>query len=271
MPAKLINISIMNLFGVNPEFYFGYTIYDAHGSCGPRLQKNLQLVYLYEGEAQVRVAGNLHHLRAGEATLLVPGREEHFQFSKTGRTRHGWCEVRSAQLDKSVRSAYERLPFSGPLTPHMEALAQMALSLKPEAKTSDRHLYNAFAQAMMLAYLSAVGFGDAAPLPEPLRRAVEQIETQYGHACSIDLLARTAGVTGAHLIRLFRQHLGTTPMQSVWRRRVEAGAQKLRETGLSISEVGYQCGFQTPFHFSRMVKKHFGQSPRAYRRQAWGV
>jgi len=261
----------MNLFGRNSQFYFGYAIYDAHGSCGPRLQKNLQLVYLYEGEARIKVDGKERRLGAGEATLLVPGREEHFLFSKTGRTRHGWCEVRDAQLDKAVRSAYERLPFSGPLTPHMEALARMALSLKPDARASERRLYDALAQAMMLAYLSAVGFGDAAPLPEPLRRAVEQIETQYGRACSVDALARTAGVTGAHLIRLFRKHLGTTPMQSVWRRRVEAGAQKLRETGLSISEVAFQCGFQTPFHFSRMVKKHFGQSPRAYRRQTWGV
>ncbi|MCX6970179.1 MAG: helix-turn-helix transcriptional regulator [Verrucomicrobia bacterium] len=78
-------------------------------------------------------------------------------------------------------------------------------------------------------------------------------------------------MTGAHLIRLFRQHLGTTPMQSVWKRRVEAGAQLLRETGLAISEVAYQCGFQSPFHFSRMLRKHFGHPPRAYRRKMWGI
>ena len=150
-------------------------------------------------------------------------------------------------------------------------LASAALSLKPDARTSERRLYNALGQAMMIAYLSAVGFGANPPLPEPLQRAVEQIEKRYGSACSVDVLARAAGVSGAHLIRLFRQHLGTTPMRSVWKRRVEAGAQMLGETGLGISEVAYQCGFQTPFHFSRMLKKHFGQSPRSYRRQTWGI
>ena len=263
----------MNLFGHDPQFYFGYAVYDAHGSCGPRIQKNLQLVYIYEGDAIIDVNGDEHRLGAGEATLLVPGRQEHFLFSKKGRTRHGWCEVRDAQLEKTVRTAYEELPFCGPLTPQMQALAKMAMTLRPDARASEKLLYNALARAMMLAYFAAVGFGDktSPPLPEPLRRAVDRIETRYGEACSVDLLARTAGVTGAHLIRLFRQHLGTTPMHCVWKRRVKAGAQLLRETGLAISEVAYQCGFQTPFHFSRMLKNHSGQSPRAYRRKTWGI
>lgn len=273
MPAMLINISAMNLFGQDPHFYFGYAVYDAHGSCGPRIQLNLQLVYIYEGEAIIDVNGAEHRLRAGEATLLVPGRREHFLFSKEKRTRHGWCEVRNAQLEKAVRTAYEKLPFCGPLTSHMRALAKMAMAIKPEARASGQLLYDALASAMMLAYLAAVGFGDkpSPPLPEPLRRALDRIETRYGDACSVDMLARTAGVSGTHLIRLFRQHLGTTPMQCVWKRRVEAGAQLLRETGLAISEVAYQCGFQTPFHFSRMLKNHSGQSPRAYRRKTWGI
>lgn len=217
--------------------------------------------------------GNTNRLGVGEATLLIPGRQEHFYFSKRGRTRHGWCEVHDAHLEKAVRSAYEQLPFCGPLTPQMETLASMAMTLKPDAKVSENLLHDALARAMMLAYLAAVGFGDklSPPLPEPLRRAVDHIENRYGDACSVDLLARTAGVTGAHLIRLFGQHLGTTPMQCVWKRRVEAGAQMLRETGLAISEVAYQCGFQTPFHFSRMLKNHSGQSPRAYRKKIWGI
>lgn len=273
MPAMLINISVMNLFGHNPHLNFGYAIYDAHGSCGPRIQQNLQLVYIYEGEAIIDVNGAEHRLRAGEATLLVPGRREYFLFSKEKRTRHGWCEVRNAQLEKAVRTAYEELPFCGPLTPQMRTLAKMAMALRPEARASGQLLYDALARAMMLSYLAAVGFGDKPPppLPEPLRRALDRIETRYGDACSVEMLARTAGVSGTHLIRLFRQHLGTTPMQCVWKRRVEAGAQLLRETGLAISEVAYQCGFQTPFHFSRMLKNHSGQSPRAYRRKTWGI
>ena len=273
MPAALINISAMNIFGTNPHFRFGYAVYDEHGSCGPRIQKNLQLVYIHEGEANIFLDGEEHHIGAGEATLLIPGRQEHILFSKNGKTRHGWCEVLEAQLEKAVLKGYEDLSFCGPLTPQMQALATIAMGLKPEASASGHHFYDALGRAMMLAYLAAVGFGDkpSLPLPEPLRRAVDRIETGYGDVCSVELLARTAGVTGAHLIRLFRQHLGTTPMQCVWKRRIEAGAQLLRDTGLAISEVAYQCGFQTPFHFSRMLKAHTGRSPRAYRRKTWGI
>ena len=268
-----LNISKMNFFGQNPKYNFGDVIYDKHGSCGPRMQTNLQLVYIYEGEARIQVDDIPHLLRAGESTLLLPGHVEHFLFSKTGKTRHGWCEVCHARLDAPVLRAYERLPFRGPLTPLMKDIAKMALSLKADTVPSEQHLYDALAQAMLLAYLSAAGFGDKRenPLPGPLRLAVDHIESKYQKACSLEILSGVAGITGAHLIRLFKKYLGTTPVQYVWHKRTEAGAQLLRETGLSISETAYRCGFQNPYHFSRMIKKHVGHAPRTYRRMMWGM
>jgi AraC family L-rhamnose operon regulatory protein RhaS len=43
----------------------------------------------------------------------------------------------------------------------------------------------------------------------------------------------------------------------------------LHETGHSIAEIAYQCGFKTPFHFSRLIKIHFGVSPKTLRQQGW--
>jgi len=263
----------MNLFGANPRFYIGDFIYNKHGSCGPRIQKNLQLVYIFEGDAIIRISGKEHYLGPREATLLLPGREEYFTFSKKVKTRHGWCESINPQLEKSVMRAYERLPFSLPFTAQMERLAARALPLNHEVRVSQRRLHDVLAQAIFLEFLSRAGFGDGQeqPLPEPLRRAREQIETGYAAPCDLAMLAKVAGVTGPHLIRLFRKHLETTPIEFLWKTRVEIGARLLKETGLSISEVAYRTGFQNPYHFSRLVKKHLGEPPRAYRRSAWGV
>ena len=59
-------------------------------------------------------------------------------------------------------------------------------------------------------------------------------------------------------------------MRYVWEARTRRGAQLLRETGLTVSEIAYRCGFQTPFHFSRWVKQVHGMSPKEFRAQAWG-
>jgi AraC-like DNA-binding protein len=55
----------------------------------------------------------------------------------------------------------------------------------------------------------------------------------------------------------------------VWEVRTRRGALLLRETGLTVGEVAFRCGFQTPFHFSRWVRELFGVSPRALRAKAW--
>jgi transcriptional regulator GlxA family with amidase domain len=60
-----------------------------------------------------------------------------------------------------------------------------------------------------------------------------------------------------------------TPIRHVWEARTRRGAQLLRETGLTVGEVAFRCGFQTPFHFSRWVRELYGVPPRALRTKAW--
>lgn len=48
--------------------------------------------------------------------------------------------------------------------------------------------------------------------------------------------------------------------------RNEEAARLLRETELSVTEVGYVCGFADSAHFSRSFKKRLGRPPSEYRR-----
>jgi transcriptional regulator GlxA family with amidase domain len=125
--------------------------------------------------------------------------------------------------------------------------------------------------ATLQEYLFAAGRGatDREEEPDALRRALDWVG-QEGHR-SVDLrtLAREAGVSPAQLVKLFRRHLGTTPIRHVWETRTRRGAQLLRETGLTVAEVAFRCGFQTPFHFSRWVRDLYGLPPRALRSREW--
>jgi AraC-like DNA-binding protein len=38
---------------------------------------------------------------------------------------------------------------------------------------------------------------------------------------------------------------------------------------LTVAEIADRCGFQSPFHFSRLVNQLHGCSPRAVRSRAW--
>ena len=51
---------------------------------------------------------------------------------------------------------------------------------------------------------------------------------------------------------------------SIIRRFVMSQAQKLLISGASITSTAEQLGFEYPQHFTRMFKKHFGESPSQY-------
>jgi transcriptional regulator GlxA family with amidase domain len=86
---------------------------------------------------------------------------------------------------------------------------------------------------------------------------------------SLDGLASTALVTPAHLVRRFRAELGVTPMAYLWQRRVAAGIELLRNTGLPVGEVARRSGFRSVYHFSRRVKEATGMAPTEVRRRGW--
>jgi transcriptional regulator GlxA family with amidase domain len=76
-------------------------------------------------------------------------------------------------------------------------------------------------------------------------------------------------VTPQHLTRLFRRHMQTAPMRYLWHLRTRHGVELLGGTGLSIGEIATQVGFQSPFHFSRLVRNHYRDSPRRLRERLW--
>lgn len=87
----------------------------------------------------------------------------------------------------------------------------------------------------------------------------------------IDQMADTLAMSRATLYRKADEALGMSPMEWLWKFRLEQAAHWLRETDGTVSEVAYASGFKTVPHFTRKFKAHFGMTPAAYRRRHHGA
>jgi len=271
-PGKIVKLSKRIRTTATPRVFFGDVIYAPGGTCGPRVQADFQLVTLLEGEAQVTVNDKTVALAAGEMALFQPGGRERFRFSTGRKTHHTWCSLRPEFVPAPLAAALAAAPAKLRLTRRFETVMELGLSLPRNAVVQAAGLIEALGLAALNEYVFAASSGaTTAAEPDALRRALEWIGHAGHQRTDLPMLAREAGVSPAQLVKLFRQHLDTTPLRYVWTERTRRGVQLLRETGLTVAEVADRCGFQSPFHFSRWVRAQHGAPPRALRAKAWGA
>ena len=78
--------------------------------------------------------------------------------------------------------------------------------------------------------------------------------------------ARKWSVTKEHLHRVFRKHMGRPAREFINYRKLVLARHLLRHSGLTVSEIALQVGFQSVYAFSRFFKKECGSSPAQYRK-----
>ncbi len=79
-------------------------------------------------------------------------------------------------------------------------------------------------------------------------------------------LAREAGVSRFHLLRIFKRAYGETPFKRLTRLRMEAARTRLARSRETITQIGLSCGYGNPTHFAAAFRRAVGAAPSAYRR-----
>jgi AraC-like DNA-binding protein len=79
--------------------------------------------------------------------------------------------------------------------------------------------------------------------------------------------AAAAGLSRAHFSHLFHKKTGTTFTRYVQNRRIAEAKRLLEETTRSITEICYDCGFNSLTHFNRVFRRGARCSPSAFRKQ----
>jgi AraC family transcriptional regulator of adaptative response / DNA-3-methyladenine glycosylase II len=97
-------------------------------------------------------------------------------------------------------------------------------------------------------------------------RALSLIETGALDECGVESLAGRLGVGERQLRRLFREHLGASPVAVAQTRRVLLALQLLHETRLPMADVALAAGFSSIRRFNEVFQRLFNRPPGALRR-----
>lgn len=107
-------------------------------------------------------------------------------------------------------------------------------------------------------------------LDHQLGAVLSWIEWSYPQPVRLSQLTAIARMSERSFLRHFKNALGLSPMDYLNRIRIQRAAELLNPLhhDLSIAEIAQRTGFDDSNYFSRLFKRTFGVSPRAYLRSA---
>ncbi|TMU50956.1 AraC family transcriptional regulator [Flagellimonas algicola] len=101
---------------------------------------------------------------------------------------------------------------------------------------------------------------------QKLNRVLEYIHNHLDEKIDVKALAELSHFSPFHFHRITRAMLGEPIGAYINRVRLEAAAKMIRYTTLSMEEIGYNIGYETPSSLTKAFKQHFGVTPSAYRK-----
>jgi AraC-like DNA-binding protein len=263
-------MSVMNRYRSSPEVAFGDVHYPPGGKFGPRIQQHYQLVVMNSGEANIEVDGQEMFVPEHHAVLLLPNRREMFYFTRSHPTHHTFCEIAPHYVPPAILETVGQRTICLPLTERILKAVDFGLSVPSSPLVSTDDLIRAAGIMTFQVFMFEAELVHCpATQPEAVRRALAFMDEHLGEPLTLSTLADAVAMSPQHLTRLFRQHLHTTPMRYLWQLRTRHGVEMLGPTGRSIPEIAVQVGFQSLFHFSRMVTQYYHTSPSRLRQRMW--
>jgi YesN/AraC family two-component response regulator len=94
---------------------------------------------------------------------------------------------------------------------------------------------------------------------------INYIKNNYTEKISNAQIAEKFGYNPLYLNRIFKGDTGMTLHKYILKERVTLAKQLLKNTTLSVEEIGADCGFANQTHFCTAFKTVTGKSPTAYR------
>jgi len=245
-----------------------------------------QLLVVGSGRARLRDSSGSESLVGAGSVLLVPAGDtlslRNVEDLKVTRLRFDADRLLLASaatgplgsVDSALVGLGQRKQTLVGLSARHAGCVSDALS-RIEAELNEPRLgHELLLRAQLLELIVVLARAEHTPETDPMRHrprlehTLSLIHERFSEQLSLSALARHAGMSISRFSCVFREALGTSPLEYVAATRMREARRRLRTPGLSIAEVAYAVGFQDSNYFSRSFKQHHGVSPREFRDQA---
>jgi AraC-like DNA-binding protein len=234
--------------------------------CRDRVRNDYLLLMTLDGKGWVKEGNRKKTLRKGAWFLLRPGIVHSYR--DVSPWSFAYVHFHGSTVDQVINGLSffkrENLGFRQSANTAKELLSQLVNSANDVTVPSE-----ILRNAVLLELLTCLhsNYRSNQSGYEPLVKAYEHIVANLD--CELDLprLAKIAGISQFHLVRIFKEKYGYPPIRFMQKLRIEKAKELLRQEPDSrkIYEIAELSGFKDPFYFSKVFSKWTGMSPEKFR------
>jgi AraC-like DNA-binding protein len=253
----------------------GWQVVDLVCTSGPRdpsfveRQTSVCISLVLSGAFAYRTERGSALMSAG--TLILGNAEQPFECSH----EHGEGDrCLSFQFDPEMfaRLAHDagapRFRFDRDRLPPLRPLA--GLTARAQTATAGGDSLEEIGLALAAAVIHGTAHGSCAASPASgdagrIARVLRRLERQSAERQPLSDLARTAGLSPYHFLRVFKGVTGVTPHQWLLRARLREAAHRLATSRAPVTEIALDVGFDDLSNFIRTFRAEYGVPPSRYR------
>lgn len=218
------------------------------------------------GEARVSLSGTFYQARA--LHILHGGKEAELDIMPLGNDFECYLILYKADCElpedrESFHMSYAFTPYALlPLQEKCKTMNHLWQQATPMEKLQAQSVFLPFVFEVMRQICTLTTENSR---PNLVTEAIHYIQEHYRNSITAEELAGIYSCSASYLSRLFKNQIGTVPIEYLIHVRIHKSKQLLLKSEARIQEVASSVGYADVYYFSRLFKKHTGCSPLQFR------
>ena len=228
------------------------------------LHKQAELVYVLDGEIEMTVEKRSCTLRAGQVGLAFPNCAHSYVTHTHSRVLlYIFDAALAGDCDTALLTQHPQQPYV--LNPHPDVV----YLLPKLADLEDLRLIKGYLQIICTRLFEQIkpATGTVIRDDDWTHRALTYLNEHFTESLTLDDLAAHLNISKYHLSRSFPERIGCGLNAYINSLRADHAAMLLASTKISVTQVGFDSGFESSSTFFRTFKELYGTSPKQYRKE----
>lgn len=218
-----------------------------------------------KGRGKIKHHGKEFSLRRGAVSLYLQGEDQYF--GGEGWEAYWFHVYPSASLLKLLAAAgvASGRTFTRGLTEdELERMAEV-FTYHQMKEPLAMHRCAVLVERIILICIDQPSPDFSVLSPMRVQDVVDYLKRNPVGPCDVETLARMVNLSPSRFAHLFKEEYGQSVHKFLSSLRIGRARRLLETTAMTVSEIAYEVGYNTPHHFYAMFKAIMGMTPFQYR------